>query len=82
MTESFDSEEVLEIIRQSIDDENAMIGGNDVLEDLGVDSIAGFEIRLLLRERWGMELSEQEFDDLRRVGDLVDLVRGQVADSC
>lgn len=82
MTESFDSEEVLKIIRKSIDDESAMIGGNDILEDLGVDSIASFEIRLLIRERWGTELSEGEFDDLRRVGDLVDLVRGQAADSC
>lgn len=82
MTESVVSEEVLDIIRKSIDDENATLGGSDFLEDLGVDSIAGFEIRLLIRERWGMELSEGEFEDLRSVGDLVDLVRGQAADSC
>ncbi|WP_017606261.1 acyl carrier protein [Nocardiopsis alkaliphila] len=82
MMETIDTEDILNVIRKSIDDENAMLRRDDFLEDVGVDSIAGFEIRLLVKERWGVELSEEAFDDLYRVGDLVDLVRGQAAGSC
>ncbi|XKK40002.1 hypothetical protein HFP72_04175 [Nocardiopsis sp. ARC36] len=40
-----------------------------------MDSIAGFEIRLLIRERCGAQVSEEEFDGLRSVGDLLGLLR-------
>lgn len=72
----------LEIVREAVDDGVAELGRDDLLQDVGVDSIAGFEIRLLIRERCGVEIAEEEFDGLRSVGDLLDLLRGQTADPC
>ncbi|MFE1165831.1 acyl carrier protein [Nocardiopsis sp. NPDC058789] len=55
---------------------------DDLLQDVGVDSIAGYEIRLLVRERCGVEVPEEGFEDLGSVGDLLDLVRSQAAEAC
>ncbi|MEE2042040.1 acyl carrier protein [Nocardiopsis tropica] len=66
---------VLEIIREAVDGEGGHPGREELLQDLGVDSIAGFEIRLLIRERCGAQVSEEEFDGLRSVGDLLGLLR-------
>ncbi|MFD3684172.1 acyl carrier protein [Nocardiopsis sp. NPDC058631] len=65
---------VLEIIREAVDGEGGYLGREDLLQDVGVDSIAGFEIRLLIRERCGAQVSEEEFDGLRSVGDLLGLL--------
>lgn len=77
-----DESVALEIIREAIDGEGEVLERGDLLQDAGVDSIAGFEIRLLIRERCGVEVSEEEFEDLRSVGDLLDLVRSQTAEAC
>ncbi|WAE75576.1 acyl carrier protein [Streptomonospora nanhaiensis] len=66
---------VLEIIREAVDGEGGYPGREELLQDVGVDSIAGYEIRLLIRERCGAQVSEEEFDGLRSVGDLLDLLR-------
>ncbi|QVJ03200.1 acyl carrier protein [Nocardiopsis eucommiae] len=72
----------LGIIREAVDAVGMDLERDDLLQDVGVDSIAGYEIRLLVRERCGVEVPEEGFEDLGSVGDLLDLVRSQAAEAC
>ncbi|MEU3017590.1 MULTISPECIES: acyl carrier protein [unclassified Nocardiopsis] len=74
-----DESVVLDIVQEATDAPGTPITRGDLLQDVGVDSIAGYEIRLLIRERCGVEVPEEGFEDLGSVGDLLDLVRAQAA---
>lgn len=65
---------VVEAVRHAVDDGTGPLEEETLLEDLGVDSISSFEIRLIIRERLGVEVSEEEFAALDDVGSLVDQV--------
>ncbi len=79
---SVDDAVTLGIIREAVDAVGMDLERDDLLQDVGVDSIAGYEIRLLVRERCGVEVPEEGFEDLGSVGDLLDLVRSQAAEAC
>jgi acyl carrier protein len=79
---SVDDSVTLGIILEATDASGTRLERGDLLQDVGVDSIAGYEIRLLIRERCGVEVPEEGFEDLGSVGDLLDLVRSQAAEAC
>ena len=49
--------------------------------DLGADSLDEVEIRFMIEEQFGIEMSEDDFERDRTVGDLVDLILQRIPES-
>lgn len=47
----------------------------DIMEDLGADSLDIVEILMIVEEQFGMTIPEEEFPNLRTVGDLCDYIQ-------
>lgn len=73
---------VLGAVRKAIDDEEAALDRGTLLEDVGVDSIAGYEIRLILEEQCGVTMTQQEFEDVQSVGGLIELGKAHLTGPC
>lgn len=46
----------------------------DMREDLGLDSLDGLELVVVMQDELGVDLSDDEIDSLRTVADAVELV--------
>ncbi|MBP3334469.1 MAG: acyl carrier protein [Clostridia bacterium] len=46
----------------------------DIMEDLGADSLDIVEILMTVEEQFGIAIPEEEFPNLRTVGDLCDYI--------
>lgn len=47
----------------------------DIMEDLGADSLDIVEILMIVEEEFGLAIPEEEFPNLRTVGDLCDYIQ-------
>ena len=70
---------VLVIIADVMNIDPRFLGDRAVLEDLAIDSLMLTEIGLTVEERFNVELRVEDFDDVRTVSDVVDLIMALVA---
>ena len=51
---------------------------SDLREDLGIDSFAAIELVFSLKERFGLNLEDAELQQIKKVCDIVDLIKNKV----
>lgn len=61
-------------------DPEDLLASTDLRDDLGLDSIDLVNVAGAIAEHTGVEIPDAEFARLRRIGSLVDFVRGQSPD--
>ena len=64
--------EVFEVIGAHIRDSNRPISLDTPLDELGIDSLGAITILYELEDRFGIEVPNEVFDTLSKVGDIVD----------
>lgn len=52
----------------------------DLAADLSIDSVAAMDLVMAIEDRYDLDIPVNQLSDLRTVGDLVDLVRRQLAE--
>lgn len=68
--------EVIEIVVEQLGvDENDVALDKSFVEDLNADSLDLTELIMTLEERYGFEISEEEAEKLRTVGDVVEFIK-------
>jgi len=83
MTESWGKDEILgrvtEVLVNSFEIDPAEIKlDSHVVDDLDLDSIDAIDLAVGLRERTGLDLTEEELKSIRVVQDIVDLLRAKL----
>lgn len=58
-------------------DESEVEPSADLCDDLGADSLDHMEIIMSIEEKFGIEISDDDADDLKTVGALLDYVRAK-----
>jgi acyl carrier protein len=59
-------------------DESIITMDTHLMKDLEADSIDAVEIIILIEEKYGIEIPDEEAEKFQRVGDLVRYVEGRV----
>ena len=77
------SEEILEHIKEIFVEIFELDGGDVELEtrlyeDLDIDSIDAVDLMIALKKKTGKELNQDEFKQIRTVGDVVEVVGAQL----
>ena len=85
MSESWGNDEILErvteVLVKSFEIEPAEIHlDSHVVDDLDLDSIDAIDLAVGLRERTGIDLTEEELKGIRVVRDIVDALRTKMPD--
>lgn len=71
---------VKQLIADQVDmDMSRITDDATIFSDLGADSLDAIELVMRAEEEFGIEISHDEADGLKTVGDLVALVMGKVA---
>ena len=83
MTESWGRDEILvrvtEVLVDSFEIDPAEIKPDShVVDDLDLDSIDAIDLAVGLRERTGLDLTEEELKSIRVVQDIVDLLQAKL----
>ena len=83
MTESWGKEEIFErvteVLVKSFEIDAAEIRlDSHVIDDLDLDSIDAIDLAVGLRERTGLDLTEDELKSIRVVQDIVELLRAKL----
>jgi acyl carrier protein len=83
MTESWGKDEILvrvtEVLVDSFEIDPAEIKlDSHVVDDLDLDSIDAIDLAVGLRERIGLDLTEEELKSIRVVQDIVDLLQAKL----
>lgn len=55
-------------------DTTSLLAGTDLVADLGLDSLAMYELVIELEERYGLRISDEDLDRIRTVADIVDYI--------
>jgi len=66
---------VVEIIAQKVKIEKSIITPTSTLQDLGADSLDMVEIIMKLEEVFGIEINDEDAENLRNVNDVVAYVQ-------
>lgn len=75
-----DQAEILEQVKSitaeylGADKEN-IIKESSFIDDLGADSLEAIELTLAIEDKFGIEISDDDQERLRTVGDVVDFIR-------
>jgi len=73
-------DQIAEILIEELEVEPSQIVPEAGLEsDLGADSLQRVEILMKLEERFGLALADQEADEVRTVGDIVNWIESKLA---
>lgn len=65
---------VFEVLRDYADDPD-VVNADTKLEDIGVDSLDLVELGQMVDDEYGIELTEEHFQNVTRVGDVVRVIR-------
>jgi acyl carrier protein len=68
---------VFEVLRDYADDP-ASVSADTKLEEIGVDSLDLVELGQMVDDEYGIELTEEHFQDVTRVGDVIRVIRSRV----
>lgn len=68
---------VFEVLRDYADDPQS-VSTDTKLEDIGVDSLDLVELGQMVDDEYGIELTEEHFQDVTRVGDVIRVIRARV----
>lgn len=66
---------VIDIVAQKLKIDKATIQGNSTLQDLGADSLDMVEIVMKLEEVFGIEIKDEDAENLTNVNEVVDYVQ-------
>ncbi len=76
-------EEILTAIKEHLAergiDSTDVSEGSDLAKDLGLDSLDVTELTLGLEERFGIEIPDEELEDIGTVGDAVTLIEKKLS---
>lgn len=71
-------QEVINIVVEQLGvDEKDVTTDKSFIEDLNADSLDLTELIMTFEERFGFEISEEEAEKLKKVGDVVDYIKRQ-----
>lgn len=82
MAEQFTRDQLNEILidRIGIPEEDVKSGGGDTtFDDLGLDSLAFIEIQLEMDQRYGIEVSEDDAQQIHTLDDAIEYVNARLA---
>ena len=74
--------EILTAIKEHLDGrgvEGEIVPGADLVADVGLDSLDVVELGLGLEERFGVDMPESDMEDVKTVGDIVEIVEKKLA---
>lgn len=66
------------IVTQLQVDEDAVVDSADLIDDLGGDSLDMVEMIMTAEEQFGVEITDDEADGMRSVGDAIRLIEGKL----
>jgi acyl carrier protein len=73
-------QEVIDIITEQLGvDANDVAPGKSFVEDLNADSLDLTELIMTFEERFGFEISEEDAEKLKTVGDVIDYIEKRKA---
>ena len=55
-------------------DEGVLVREANLLDDLGADSLDVVELVMALEEEFGLEMPDEDVDNIRTIGDIIDYV--------
>ncbi len=66
------------IVTQLGVDEDAVVDDADLIDDLGGDSLDMVEMIMTAEEQFGVEISDDEAEEMKTVGDAIRLIDGKL----
>ena len=66
-------EKVKELIADQLDvaDKESITEGSSITDDLGADSLDGVDLVMALEDEFGIEIPEDEVENIKTVGDII-----------
>jgi acyl carrier protein len=78
MDEAAILEKIREVVADKLDaDPNDVVDGASFVDDLGADSLDVVELIMGLEDEFGIEISDEEAEGIRTVGDAVRFIAAQ-----
>jgi len=72
-------EKVIEILSNQFEvDENEITSDTALVDDLGADSMDSLEITMAIEEEFDIEIPDEDAEELRTVGDIVNYLEARV----
>ncbi|TYQ14569.1 UNVERIFIED_CONTAM: acyl carrier protein/NADH dehydrogenase (ubiquinone) 1 alpha/beta subcomplex 1 [Acetivibrio alkalicellulosi] len=69
---------VMKVVRENIEGQFEITSDSILIEDLGVDSFNKIMIIAGLEDEFSIEINEDDFSQIERVGDIVDKIKSIV----
>jgi len=67
------------ILKELVLDEEAVVSGSHLQDDLGADSLALLNLTEIIGKRYGIEIMGDDLVEIENVGELVNLVESKIS---